>query len=248
MKKNLNRILLVSINILIRIYKRFNRETYKARVWSNIELKKIAYLFKGDIINVSAGADIDKENNFYKNYFVNKTSYSISNYKKTETNTENNEYILDLEKEIPENLYEKFNVVFSHTVLEHVYETDIAIENLCNLSNDIVITVVPFIQTYHHEEEVYYDFWRFSPLALIKKFNKHGFKTVYINWNKDPLGNIYIFHVASKKTKKWQNLIEMNKANLKEYAPGFQRHQLQSNFKLKTNRILIKTIDKFINV
>jgi len=247
MKNIFNKILLLLINISIRIYKKLNKERYNARVWSNIEFKKIAHLFTGDIINVSAGTDDDKEQNFYKNYFKNKNSYSVSNYKKSYTNTNHQEYILDLEQKIPTDLKQKFNVVFSHTVLEHIYDIDTAIENLCNLSNDIVITIVPFLQTYHHEEDVYYDFWRFSPLALIRKFNNHNFKTVYINWNKDPIGNIYIFHVASKQSKNWNELIKINEINLKQYAPGFQRQQIQSKLNMKDERVLIKTIKDFIN-
>ncbi len=246
MKRLITRILLIVINLAIRLYKKFNKRNYKPRLWSNTELKKIAHLFSGNIINVSAGADRDKENEFYRNYFQNKTSYSISNYKKIDKNENYNEIILDLEQKISPNLVNKFDVVFTHTVLEHVYDMDTAIENLCNLSKDIIITIVPFLQTYHHDEEIYNDFWRFSPLALIKKFNEQKFKTVFINWNKDPLGNIYLFHVATCKPEYWGSLEELNKVNLKQYAPGFQRHQLQSQLNMKTDRILIKTIEQFL--
>ena len=51
------------------------------RIWSNNELKKIAPLFEGDVVNVSGWQDKDKEGDEYKNYFKNKKSYTITNYK-----------------------------------------------------------------------------------------------------------------------------------------------------------------------
>lgn len=245
MKKITIKIILFTINIAIRIYKKINREGYNPRVWSNRELKKIAHLFSGDIINVSAGGDSDKENNYYKDYFQNKKSYTISNYKKTNLSTNYNEIVLDLEQNLSKEMHGKFDAVFTHTVLEHVYDMDKAIENLCNLSKNTIITIVPFLQTYHHEEENYYDFWRFSPLALIKKFNKYNFKTVYINWNRDPLGNIYILHVSSCKSKDWGMLTAFNTQD-NQYAPGFQRNQLHSRLNRITDSVLIKTLDNIL--
>ena len=52
---------------------RLNRE------WSNDELKKFAHLFKGDIVNVSAWKDEDKEEGFYRQYFDRAKSYKITN-------------------------------------------------------------------------------------------------------------------------------------------------------------------------
>lgn len=246
MKKFLTKVLLVIINILIRLYKKINKQSFNARLWSNSELKKISFLFSGDIVNVSAGNDGDKEHDFYQNYFKNKTSYTITNYKKIHTNNNYKEIILDLENEIPIELQKRFNVVFNHTVLEHIYDTDKAIKNLCDLSEDIIITVVPFLQTYHHEEEFYFDWWRFSPLALINKFKKYNFKTIYINWNKDPIGNIYIFHIATYKPNKWSEIIKLNTKNINQFAPGFQRQKLLSNLNFNSERGIIKSFDNFL--
>lgn len=51
------------------------------RVWSNDELKKFAHLFEGDVANVSGWQDKDKQGDEYKNYFTQKNSYTITNFK-----------------------------------------------------------------------------------------------------------------------------------------------------------------------
>ena len=83
-------------------------------------------------------------------------------------------------------------------------------------------------------------------MAIIKKFNNHQFKTIYISWNTDPLGDIYILHVASCKPDKWQNLSSLNKKESKEFAPGLQRQRLHSKLNLKSDRVIIKSFDKLL--
>lgn len=244
MKKILNSIIIFIVKIAIKIYKRINKESFNARIWSNNELKKTAPFFSGNIINVSAGKDKDKQGNFYQNYFVNKSTYSISNYNKTGLK---DEIILDLEKSIPDKLVNSFDVVFSHTVLEHIYDIDTAIKNLCILSNDVIITVVPFLQTYHHEEMFYFDYWRFSPLSLIKKFKKHNFKTIYINWNNDPFGNLYIFHIASCNPEKHTQISVINKNIFNKFAPGYNRQSILSSPKSNSDRMKIKILNSLLN-
>lgn len=247
MNKILKDLIIFFINLLIRTYKRINKKEFDARLWSNLELKKVASFFQGNIINVSAGNDSDKHGGFYKDYFKNASNYSISNYKEESLSNINNEVILDLEKGIPEDLINKYDIVFSHTVLEHVFDIDKAIHNLCCLSKDIVITIVPFIQSYHHEEDFYFDYWRFSPLALIKKFQKHNFKTIYVNWNKDPIGNIYIFHICSSKPVGYEKLVEFGGKNLKGFAPGFDRYRLHTRLNKVSERAIIKSLNDFVN-
>ncbi len=243
MKKLINKFTLILARIAVRLHKSLNKNTFNARIWSNDELRKTARFFHGDIINVSAGKDKDKQNGFYKDYFVNKSSYTVTNYAETGIS---DEIILDLENELPEKLYKKFDTVFSHTVLEHIYDINKAVENLCKLSKDCIITVVPFLQTYHHEEKIYYDFWRISPLALIKKFREHGFKTLYINWNNDPFGNLYIFHIASYKPENYAELSAMNEKNINQDAPGAGRNRLLTFLNNKSDRSKIKTLETFL--
>ena len=86
------------------------------RCWSNNELSKFASLFTGDIINVSGWKDEDKEGRKYEDYFINKTKYSISNYKSEACGLQGyeNEFFLNLESELPEKLYRSYDVVFNH--------------------------------------------------------------------------------------------------------------------------------------
>jgi hypothetical protein len=182
-----------------------------ARIWSNSELKKFCKIFKGDVCNVSAWNDIDKEGSTYKEYFSNAKSYSITNYGKESargTARENfyeNEIILDLTDEIRNDLIEKFDLVFNHTTLEHIFECQIAFSNLCKLTKDIVIVVVPFLQETHGD---YGDFWRFTPQCLDKMFRKNGMETIYINSNDQGRDSIYVFAIGSKKPSDWNSIIE----------------------------------------
>jgi hypothetical protein len=215
------------LKYLYRIWRTKNRES-DPRKWSNDELRKFAGLFHESIINVSAGKDKDKEGNFYKDYFTAARSYTISNYKKMSTNS--NELEIDLSIPIPKNseLISSFDVVFTHTVLEHIYDIFTSIKNLCYLSKDIIITVVPFLQAFHHDEGVFNDHWRLTPYSLIRLFREHNFKTIYISWNNDPLGNIYLFSIASKNPEKWAHIREKGQYQQLQ-GPGYFRQKVLSN-------------------
>lgn len=193
------------------------------RIWSNNELKKIAHLFEGDIVNVSAWKDQDKEGDVYKNYFTNKSSYTITNYKTEAFGFQGmeGEIYLDLEKELPNELVGKFDVVYNHTTLEHVFEIEKAFDNLCLMSKDVVILVTPFLQQMHTD---YGDYWRMTPLAIERLFIKKGFKLIYLSFNDEPRSSVYIFSVACKKIEKWQDKIPNYKkilSNKKAYD-GFK--------------------------
>ncbi len=186
------------------------------RVWSNIELKKVSHLFSGKVINVSGWKDEDKENKKYKEYFINVENYFLSNYKSDARGfqgNQENEIFLDLEKDLDNSLYSKFDVVFNHTVLEHIFDVNKAFENLCKLSNDIVIVIVPFLQEQHAE---YGDYWRFTPLALKKLFERNKMDLVYINYNDNEDESIYVFAIGSKQSSKWSKIknISDNKLNI----------------------------------
>jgi len=178
------------------------------RIWSNKELEKFAHLFYGKGVNVSGWKDIDKEGRKYKDYFTNISEYWITNYKSEARGfqgDQENEIFLDLEENLDKNMYEKFDMVFNHTVLEHVFEVNKAFENLCNLSNDIVIVVLPFLQEQHAE---YGDYWRFTPLAVEKLFVKNNCELLYINYNDAKNDSIYIFAIGSKNSSKWNQIKE----------------------------------------
>jgi len=173
------------------------------RMWSNIELKKIAPLFHGDIVNVSAWRDEDKEGGFYRDYFKNAKSYTLTNFKSEARGFQGveNEIFLDLTADLPVELEQRFDVVFNHTTLEHIFEVDKALNNLCKLSKDVVIVVVPFLQEMHAE---YGDYWRFTPLAMQKMFEKYAYEVVHLTFNKNPGSSVYVLAVAVRNGLRWR--------------------------------------------
>ncbi|MFX0205933.1 MAG: hypothetical protein ACFFDT_08090, partial [Candidatus Hodarchaeota archaeon] len=226
----------------------------RPRLWSNIELRKFAPIFNGDVINVSGAQDSDKEiNNLYKyfftraydvgnryeDYFVNANNYFISNYEKDDYRghgvlvNKSGKYInLDLNEKLPEALLQRFDVVFSHTVLEHVFDIFQAFKNLCMMSKDIVIVVVPFIQRVHDYRRVYKDYWRLTPFAVDELFKRNGFTVLYRSSNRQFSSSIYYFYIATRKPEKWENRPEfskscpLNKMNLGQHVFIFSYLQL----------------------
>jgi hypothetical protein len=178
------------------------------RIWSNQELKKFAHLFSGKIINVSAGENVDKQGSTYDKYFINATEFWLSNYAPGSFRGfegKPNELLIDLEQELPEVLIEKFDVVFNHTTLEHIFDFKMAFRNMCALTSDIVILVVPFAQE-QHENEGYYDYWRFTPRAIRELFRLNQLEVIYESANNDFNAGTYIFHIGSKKPERWSSL------------------------------------------
>jgi len=177
------------------------------RVWSNQELRKFAHLFEGDVLNVSAWKDEDKEGGHYRYYFKNARNYFISNYKAEVKGLQGfkNEFYLDLSQNLPEDYVYRFDVVFNHTTLEHIYEVKRAFQNLGNLSKDIVIIVVPFLQQMHGN---YGDYWRFTPLSVKNLFEENGITLLYLSFNDHRHSSIYIFALGAKNPAKWENKID----------------------------------------
>ena len=184
-----------------------DRQFRLARRWSNRQLRKVAPLFEGEIVNVSAGEDVDKEGATYDAYFTNKLGYYLTNwapgsYRGYEGRE--NEYLLDLTGELPPELERRFDVAFNHTTLEHIYEVRTAFANLCRLSKDVVILIVPFSQV-QHESKDFADFWRFTPPCLHRLFGENGFEVVYEAANNHFNAAVYLFFVAARDPAKWRD-------------------------------------------
>lgn len=191
------------------------------RVWSNNELKKFAHLFSGKICNVSGWKDIDKQGKKYKDYFTNLDEYWITNFKSDARGFQGdtkNEIFLDLEKDLDKNLIEKFDVTFNHTVLEHIFNINKAFSNLCKMSKDIVIVIVPFLQEQH---AIYGDYWRFTPLAIKKMFEQNNLEMIYVNFNDAKHASIYIFAIGSKNPNKHKEISNHRDNKLKDINNNF---------------------------
>jgi hypothetical protein len=180
----------------------------KARLWSNRELRKIVHHFQGEIVNVSAWDDRDKEGGCYKDYFINAREYYYTNYPGEKGYQQmQNEYKLDLSLDLPRKLYKRFDVAYNHTTLEHIYDAKKAFQNLCLMSRDVVIIVVPFAQV-QHETGDWKDFWRFTPTCLRYLFHENGFKVIYESESKDKDSAIYLLFVATCNPEKWTGILK----------------------------------------
>ena len=179
------------------------------RLWSNTQLAEIGELFDGDVVNVSAWRDSDKDGRFYRDYFPRARSYTLTNFETEKRGFQGTpgEVFLDLEKPLPAALRQRFDVAYNHTTLEHVYEFRRAFENLCALSRDVVITVVPWLQTVHSD---YGDYWRFSPMALARMFNDNGVTPARITWNTHKNASVYVFGVGVRDVEKWRAQFEFD--------------------------------------
>jgi hypothetical protein len=172
------------------------------RIWSNRELRRLAPLFSGDVINVSAWRDEDKEGERYRRYFSGAAHYYTSNYDPVPGSAAPADFLLDLEQPLAPELCSRFDVVFNHTTLEHVFDVFTAIGNLCAMSRDVVIVVVPFIQRVHTEAS-FSDYWRFTPHALRRLFERSGLSVVY--FSSTPVSGASVYHlcVAVRDEKRW---------------------------------------------
>jgi hypothetical protein len=182
-----------------------NRQFRLPRVWSNRELKKIATLFTGEVVNISGWKDEDKEGGYYKKYFTNASNYSITNFSgKRGVVGSKGEIFLDLASKLPDNLSRSFDVCFNHTTLEHIYNVETAFSNICEMSRDIVIIVVPFSQE-QHETDSFGDFWRFTPTCLRYLFKDNGFNVVYEAESPYGKSGIYLLFAASRRANFWKD-------------------------------------------
>jgi hypothetical protein len=73
---------------------------------------------------------------------------------------------------------------------------------------------VPFLQQAHAD---YGDYWRFTPMALIRMFEDEKMNMLYINANEKKNTSVYIFAVACKSNpEKWNSLFDVPDNKLKE--------------------------------
>jgi hypothetical protein len=196
-----------------------DRKSKLPRFWSNQELRRIAPHFTGDVVNVSAWQDQDKEGGRYRDYFRSAKSYALTNYEAEARGLQGvpGEIFLDLEKPLPEELKARFDVVFNHTVLEHVFEVRTAFRNLCLMTRDVVVLVVPFLQPMHGH---YGDYWRFTPLTLKRLFEDEGLRLLYSSFNSQRAAAVYLVAVGSRQPEKWEGKVGNTFSFTEEQAAG----------------------------
>jgi hypothetical protein len=143
------------------------------RSWSNDRLRFIAKSLPNfkNALNISGNFDSDKQGEVYQNYFK-AEKYIISSYVGDKTYSNPSKlFELDLDDDISKVASEhskNYDLVFNHTVLEHVKNPFQAFANLENLlaPNGILISVVPFIYKFHYSNGDFGDYWRFTPHTI----------------------------------------------------------------------------------
>lgn len=197
---------------------KIDRRFRLARRYSNKILRKYTRLFSGEIANISAWKDEDKQGNHYRDYFNKASKYYITNWGGTmgESGLED-EILLDLSKKLPNDLYKRFDVCFNHTTLEHVYNIQQAFTNICDMAREAVILVVPWSQTVHTSDS-YADYWRISPYTLELMLEENGFSMVVCEYNKDFNAAIYII-VIGIRNEVMHKYKQFHKINAKALIP-----------------------------
>jgi len=188
-----------------------DKKFIRPRNFSNDILRQYSHYFSGKIINVSGWRDSDGEGGFYQNYFNNASDYIVSNIEGHQkgfgsAGERYQEINLDLTKEIPFNLKGQFSVVFNHTTLEHIYEFKPAFNHLCDLSDDVVIIVVPVMQQIHNSPD-FGDYWRPTTMTIARLFLDNGFEPLIIRCNDQPFAPVYCFALASKNPERYKDKI-----------------------------------------
>ena len=101
-------------------------------------------------------------------------------------------------------------MVFTHTVLEHVFEMNVAFKIMSLLSKKYIIGVVPMINVVHWENNTYKDFWRFTPHGIEQLLNNCNFKLIHLSIG--PKNDIYKYILfvglrnSAKETGEFKNL------------------------------------------
>jgi hypothetical protein len=160
----------------------------------------------GVIINVSGWKDEDKAGGVYRDYYKEIEQYTISNigglHGMPEYKDPKNHWLeLDLCKPVSKDLVNRFDVVFNHTVLEHVAEIEIALDNLARMSKDMLVIVVPFSQSMHYTGS-YSDYLRFTPFYFTESLKKYGYTLLVFDKNQQPFEHIYITMIFSRYPEK----------------------------------------------
>lgn len=178
-----------SHRVLTRALQRITPDEHP-RTWSNREIRRVGERITGDVVHVSAWRDEDKEGGTYRHYFPNASRYVTTNVGGARGEGIDNLH-LDLSAPIEDDLRQAFDLVFNHTTLEHVFDVQIALDNLFDMSRDEVLLVVPFMQVEHWEAPAYGDYWRLSEHALRQSCANHEFEVLTLTSNHNPVWPIY---------------------------------------------------------
>jgi len=145
---------------MIRFLRKYIVRPSRARRESNKWLHQHCLNIQGDVLSIGSGGDLDGQNNFYKDYFIQSTSYTTSEL----TNDIKSDLILDV-RDMSQIKDESYDCVYCSGVLEHVDDYKSGLDEITRiLKNDgILLLGLPFRQSLHM---VPHDYWRFTEYGI----------------------------------------------------------------------------------
>lgn len=191
------------MNVLQKLRGRRRNPTRAARIWSNKEIALVAAHVKGDVVNVSAWMDEDKEGGKYRDYFCDASSYETTNFEGWRGAGVKANHVLDLQSPAPEHLVERYDLVFNHTTLEHVFDIHQAFKTMASMTRDAMLIVVPFMQHLHGPEDG--DFWRPSPYAMRRMHEQAGLTIIREAAGPKQAKIRYMTYFSSKRPQGWES-------------------------------------------
>ena len=94
-------------------------------------------------------------------------------------------------------------------LVEHVFDVSKAFENMCLLSKNFVILIVPQFQMIHDYHRGYKDYWRFTPFVIDELFKRNNYTVLFRETTYGFSESNYLFYIATKR----------NAENYKKYFP-----------------------------
>jgi hypothetical protein len=173
-----------------------------ARVWSNHEIALVAPHVTGDVVNISAWQYEDKEGKHYRDYFSAATSYETTNFEGWRGEGVRANHVLDLQSPAPDELIERYDLVFNHTTLEHIFDIHQAFRTMASMSRDAMLVIIPFMQHLHGPEDGV--FWRPSPYAMRRMHHNAGLTVIREAAGPKGAKVRYLSYFSSKKPGLWK--------------------------------------------
>lgn len=177
---------------------------FAARVWSNREIALVAPHITGDVVNVSAWEDRDKEGRQYRDYFSAATSYETTNFEGWRGEGTSANHVVDLQSPVPDELVGRFDLVFNHTTLEHIFDIHQAFRTMASMSRDAMLVIVPFMQHLHGPIDG--DFWRPSPYAMRRLHQIAGLDVIRESAGPKGAKVRYLSYFSSKNPERWRGV------------------------------------------
>jgi hypothetical protein len=214
------------------------------RSWSNDRLRHIAKSLPNfeHAINVSGNLDSDKQGGLYRDYFQ-VENYEISSYPDDKAYSNPLMQInIDLDADISQinkEHFQKYDLVFTHTVLEHIKNPFQAYENLEKLlaPNGLLISIVPFVYKFHYSGENFGDYWRYTPHSIDLLHKESGLFTNLMEIGPEKGYEKYLISIASRSEK-------LPKLNFEKEKFSKWNHNLGDNsYRLLIRYLANKMID-----